>query len=240
MCSYFNLIFLSTHSLSLADDLLAHLLNLSHHAVSLLLPFALLVGDLEICLLQVTSLSIHLLLLGLQDLLEFRGGALHGRRLGDGLLSLGLESGQLRGERLDLLVLALALGASGLVELGDQLFDPRLQVLVLLLELAHLGGKVAVLLPDNLAFPLDGFEGGKALTLVSQLCLHLCQLGLIVGLGMLLGGLELKLMVLCKLLNLPLILLVQLVLLGFQIDGMNGFQVFHVTSELPDVSLMFL
>ena len=240
MCTCFNLIFLSTHSLSLADDLLAHLLDLSRHAVSLLLPFALLVGDLEICLLEVTSLCIHLLLLGLKDLLKLRGGALHGRSLGHGLLSLCLEGGQLRGERLDLLVLALALGASGLVELRDQLLDPRLQVLVLLLEFAHLGGKVAILLPDNLAFPLDGLEGGKALCLVSQLRLHLSQLGLVVGLGLLLGGLELKLMVLCKLLNLPLILLVQLVLLGLQIDGMHSFQVFDVTSELPDVRLMFL
>ena len=34
--------------------------------------------------------------------------------------------------------------------------------------------------------------------------------------------------------------LVQLVLLGLQIDGMHGFQVFDVTSELPDVSLMLL
>jgi hypothetical protein len=190
------------HSLTFTYDLFTHLLDLSHHAVSLLLPLALLVGDLEICLLQVTSLCIHLLLLGLQDLLEFRGGALHGGRLGDGLLSLCLEGGQLRGERLDLLVLALALGAPGLFELRDQLLDPRLQVLVLLLELAHLGGEVAILLPDDLAFPLDGLEGCKTLCLVSQLCLHLSKLGLIVGLGLLLGGLELKSMVLSKLLNL--------------------------------------
>jgi hypothetical protein len=36
------------------------------------------------------------------------------------------------------------------------------------------------------------------------------------------------------------VVLVQLVLLGLQIDGMHGFQVFDVTSELPDVSLMLL
>ena len=54
------------------------------------------------------------------------------------------------------------------------------------------------------------------------------------------GGLKLKLMVLSKLLNLLKMLLVQLVLLSLQIDGMHGFQVFDVTSELPDVSLMLL
>ena len=47
-------------------------------------------------------------------------------------------------------------------------------------------------------------------------------------------------MVLSKLLNLLKMLLVQLVLLSLQIDGMHSFQVFHVTSELPDVSLMLL
>ena len=47
-------------------------------------------------------------------------------------------------------------------------------------------------------------------------------------------------MVLSKLLNLLKMLLVQLVLLSVQIDGMHGFQVFHVTSELADVSLMLL
>jgi hypothetical protein len=35
-------------------------------------------------------------------------------------------------------------------------------------------------------------------------------------------------------------LLGQLVLLGLQIYCMHGFQVFDVTSELPDVSLMLL
>ena len=47
-------------------------------------------------------------------------------------------------------------------------------------------------------------------------------------------------MVLSKLLNLLKMLLVQLVLLSLQIDGMHGFQVFDVTSELADVSLMLL
>lgn len=47
-------------------------------------------------------------------------------------------------------------------------------------------------------------------------------------------------MFLDKLLQLILMPLGQLVLLGLQIDGMHGFQVFDVTRELSDVTLVLL
>jgi len=204
------------------------------------LPFSLLVGDLEICLLKVTTLSIHLLLLGIKDLLKLSWGALHGRSFGHGFISLCFKSGQFRGKRLDLLVFTLTLRAPGFVELRDELLDPCLKVLVLLLELSDLGCKVTILLSDNLAFPFNWFESGEAFSLIIHRILHLIQLSLILSLCLSLGGLKLLSMFLDKLLQLILMPLGQLVLLGLQIDGMHGFQVFDVTRELSDVTLVLL